>query len=67
MSVVKSGGGLPFQTALFSVVLAVVIHAPTMFIWFVSRIFMIFGCLGIVRAQEIEPLGRRVKRFDEKK
>src|ERR1017187_3298960 len=42
------------------------IQAPTMLIWFVRRIFMIFGCLGIVRAQEIEPLGRRVKRFVEK-
>jgi hypothetical protein len=27
---------------------------------------MIFGCLRIVRAKEIEPLGRRVKRFNEK-
>jgi hypothetical protein len=42
------------------------LHAPTMLIWFVRRIFIFFGCLGIVRAQEIEPLGRRVKRFVEK-
>jgi hypothetical protein len=37
-----------------------------MLIWFVIRIFIDFGCLGIVRAQEIEPLGRPVKRFVEK-
>jgi hypothetical protein len=39
-SAVKSSGGFPFQTALFSVVLAVVIHAPTMLIWFVKRMFI---------------------------
>jgi hypothetical protein len=37
-----------------------------MFIWFVRRIFIDFGCLGIVRVQEIEPAARQVKRFVEK-
>jgi len=41
-------------------------HTSTMLIWFVRRIFMFFGFLGIVCAQKIEPAGRRAKRFVEK-